>query len=233
MNSGNRPPAAKAAPRLEELRHQFTVMLQESDRRGAQRLLREALGAGYSPSQLLKEVVSPAIDTTARSWAEHHELSLSQIYVAGLIIKDAADLLSVGREAGEKPVGKIVIGVAEGDHHGLGRLLVSAFLRSAGFDVIDLGLTVSPKAFVDTALAEGADIIAISALMVEPAMGIREVRREMERRGIKHIPLLVGGAPFRYNPELVKLVGADATAPNAYEAITVARRLLEEKRRGQ
>jgi len=51
----------------------------------------------------------------------------------------------------------------------------------------------------------------------------------MERLGATSIKLLVGGAPFRYNPDLWKTVGADATAPNAYEAIVTARWLLERQ----
>ncbi len=232
MNSGDRPRGGGIVEDLEEVRRLFAQTLQESDRRGAQRLLRGAFAAGHNPSWLLREVVSPAIEAISQRWTEH-VMSLSQIYVAGLMVKDSTELLSPGPVAGESPIGKVVIGVAEGDHHGLGKVIVSAFLRSAGFAVVDLGLTVAPKAFVDAALAEDADIIAISALMVDPALRIREVREEMKRRWAEKIRLLVGGAPFRYNPKLYEVVGADATAPTAYEAIAVAKRLLEGRDGGQ
>lgn len=233
MQSSNRPQRVGRAEELDRLQRQFATMLEESDRRGAQRLLREALDAGHDPAQLLREVVSPGIEEVAETWTGHHELSLSQIYVAGLMVKDAADLLSPGLRPDERPAGKVVIGVADGDHHGLGKLIVSAFLRSAGFALVDLGLTVPPKSFVDAALAEGADIIAVSALMIDPALRVREVREEMDRRGVKGIKLLVGGAPFRYNPRLYQTVGADATAPTAVEAIGVVRRLVENKDGGK
>ncbi|MBI2955290.1 MAG: cobalamin B12-binding domain-containing protein [Chloroflexi bacterium] len=227
MNVGDLSPNRSEPGTLEKLRRQLTAMLEESDRRGAQRLLREVLAVGHSRVQLLREVVNPAVEAVSASWAGHHELSLSQIYVTGLIVKDAVEILSPETETAEKPIGRVVIGVAEGDHHGLGKRIVGAFLRSAGFVVVDLGLSVPPKAFVDAALAENADIIAVSALMVDPALRIREVREEMKRRGVESIQLLVGGAPFRYNSQLYKMAGADATAPTAYEAIDIARRLLE------
>ncbi len=228
MNVGNRLQKGGIAGGMEELRRKYTALLEESDRRGAQRLLRDALTAGHNRAQLLQEVVNPAIETVAEAWEEHHELSLSQIYVAGLIVKDSVETLSLPERA-EKAVGKVVFGTAFGDHHGLGKLIVSAFLRSGGFEVVDLGLSVPAKTFVEVALSEGADIIAVSALMIDPAFKICDIRDEMNKRGIKNIVLLVGGAPFRYNPELYKTVGADGTAATAYEAIDVAKHLLEER----
>lgn len=229
MSASDQMQGGGGANDLQKLRRKYTTALEESDRRGAQRLLREALAAGHDPSQLLTRVVSPAIEAVAESWTGHHELSLSQIYVAGLIVKDSVEMLSAAPAPGEKGVGKVVFGTAEGDHHGLGKLIVSAFLRSGGFVVVDLGLSVPAKALVDAAVTEGADIIAVSALMTEPALGIRKIGEEMRKRGVERIRLLVGGAPFRYNPDLYKLVGADATAPTAYEAISAAKRLLEGK----
>lgn len=233
MSASNRPRDGENAQRLEDLRRRFSRMLSEFNRRGAQRLLQEALAAGHDPAQLLREVVGSAIEETAQRWSEIHLVTLSQVYVSGLIIKDAVEMLSPGLASAERPVGKVVIGVAEGDHHGMGRATVSAFLRGAGFVVTDLGTSVSPKTFVDAALAEGADIIAVSALMIGPALGIREVRQEMDRRQVRQIRLLVGGAPFRDNPKLYQMVGADATAPTAYEAVAVARRLMEDVRSGR
>ncbi len=124
----------------------------------------------------------------------------------------------------------MVIGTAKGDFHGLGKRIVAAFLKAAGFVVVDLGLSVPAEAFVGAALEEGARLIAVSALMADTALGLREVRQEMERRKAEDVRLLVGGAPFRFNSDLYRLMGADATAPNAYEAARVARTLFEGAR---
>ncbi|MCL5263966.1 MAG: cobalamin-dependent protein [Chloroflexi bacterium] len=211
------------------LRKQFASMLRESDRRGAQRLLKRAVADGYSPTQLLVEVVGPAIEDLGEMWIGH-VMSLPQIYVAGLIAEDSVDLLfPASHQAVSLSIGKVIIATAQGDHHGLGRKIVAAFLRGAGFEVHDLGLSVSPRVLVDTALQEKADLIAVSALITEPALNIRKVREEMTKRGASDIRLLVGGVVFRTDPKLWTLAGADAMAPNAYEAIAVAKRLLEEK----
>lgn len=216
----------KSPQQLAELRRDFVAVLQGSDRRGARRMLRRAMAAGIDPGTLLREVVTVAVDEVGGEW-EEHLVSLSQVYATGLIVEDSLDILSPSGGAPEDSPGRVVIGTAKHDYHGLGKRIVAAFLKGAGFVVVDLGLSVAPEAFVEAAMKENARIIAVSALMADTALGVREVRQEMDRRRADGIKLLVGGAPFRFNPDLCELVGADATANNAYEATRVARTLLK------
>jgi len=213
---------------LAALRQRFLDALRASDRRGARRILREARDRKIDGSTLMREVVAPAVEEIGRDWREE-DLSLSRVYAVGLIVEDCLQFLEPSVRSSDKPQGKVVIGTARGDYHGLGKRIVAAFLRAAGFTVVDLGMSVAPESLVERAMAEGARIIAVSALMLDAALGIAAVRSEMERLGATSIKLLVGGAPFRYNPDLWKTVGADATAPNAYEAIVTARWLLERQ----
>ena len=214
---------------LAESRRQFVALLKSSDRRGARRMLRRALATGIDPVLLQREVVTKAVDEVGGEWQEQ-VASLSQVYATGLIVEDSMETLSSLEGTGEGPVDRVVIGTARGDFHGLGKRIVAAFLRAAGFGVVDLGMSVPAVAFVDAALKESARLIAVSALMVDTALGIHEVRQEMDKRKAGGVRLLVGGAPFRFNPDLFRLVGADATASNAYEAARVVRALLEGAR---
>ena len=227
MAAGDRLLDGDTPQKLEVLRRRFALALHESDRRGARRLMQRAVAAGLGRTQIMAEVIGPAVEEVGQDWVEHG-MSLSQIFVTGLIVKDAMELLPP--DAGAAVTGTVVVGTPPGDYHGLGKLIVSTFLRSAGFVVMDLGLSVSPKTFVDAAIAHEADIIAVSALMADSALKIRDVRVEMKKRKQGNVRLLVGGASFRYNPELYKVVGADATAPTAYEGIDAARRLLENRK---
>lgn len=220
-------PGVGAPEWLAHLRYRFADNLRAADRRGARRLLRQAIDQRVDRALLMREVVGEAVDEVGQEWRES-EISLSQLYAVGLIVEDALRMLSTPPGGGRQPTGKVVIGTAKGEYHGLGKRIVVAFLRAGGFEVRDLGLSASPEALIDAALSEGAQIIAVSALMVDTAMAIRRVREEMNRRGVRGIKLLVGGAPFRYNEELYKLVETDATAPNAYEAVQTAKALIRE-----
>lgn len=119
-----------------------------------------------------------------------------------------------------------VLGNAEDDYHGLGRRLVSAFLRVGGWKVVDLGYDVLPEAFVDAALREGARVIGVSAMMLTNAKNILRVRKEIDRRGLSSsLKLAVGGAVFVMRPELVAEVGGDGSADTAMEAPALFERL--------
>ncbi len=225
MARGERSSVHVEVKELLKLRGEFEDLLQASDRRGARRLLRAACGTIADPQLLMREVVSPAVDEVSGAWPEHR-VSLSQVYAVGLIIEDSMELLATPAGEDGRSQGTLVIGTAVGDYHGLGKRIVAAFLRAAGFAVVDLGLSVTPEAFAEAAQRERAQIVAVSALMADTALAIRQVREEMDRRRIQGMRLLVGGAPFRFNPALVKLVGADASAANAFEATGVAKGLV-------
>ncbi len=227
MDRGERSSKGEPEERLAALRGEFVALLQGSDRRGARRMLHRAVATGIDPGVILREVVIAAVDEVGGDWKEH-EVSLSQVYATGLIVEDSLEILPCSECAGEGTPATVVLGTANGEFHGLGKRIVRAFLRAAGFVVVDLGLSVPAEAFVEAALLHGAHVIAVSALMADTALGVREVREAMEREKVDGVKLLVGGAPFRFNPELYRVVGADATAPNAYEAARVARALLGE-----
>jgi methanogenic corrinoid protein MtbC1 len=56
-------------------------------------------------------------------------------------------------------------------------------------------------------------------MMLTTAENIRNVRQEMDRRGLSgRIKLAVGGAVFKMRPELVVEVGGDGTVASAVDA---------------
>jgi methanogenic corrinoid protein MtbC1 len=83
---------------------------------------------------------------------------------------------------------------------------------------------------VDAAVEHGARVIAISTMMVHTARGpggCVGVRKLLQERGLEdRIKIAVGGAPFRFDPELYKVVGADTWAENGILAARVITALL-------
>ena len=99
-------------------------------------------------------------------------------------------------------------------------------------EVTDLGVNVAPEKFVDEAVAHNAQIIGISAMMVHTARGENgclKVRQILRERGLEDkIKIIVGGAPYRYEPELYKIVGADSWAEDGITAGKVIADLIKE-----
>ena len=210
---------------LGSLREALYALMLEAKREEALRLLLEhAETHGFQAA--VNDLLEPVLERAGEAW--HREnLSLAQGYVAGKIAEDL--LVAAAESGGDLPLdvkGPVVIGNVEDDYHSLGRKMVSVFLRAAGWKVIDLGNDVLPGEFVDAAVAHGARVIGVSAMMLTTAENIRALRTEIETRGLGgKVQLAVGGAVFKLRPELMLEVGGDGTAPSAIEAPELFERL--------
>ena len=192
-----------------------------ADREGANALL-DAWAIEHGHERLLKEILEPTLVRVGEDWCSSETLSLAQVYVAAKIAEDVLNKVASARATDvpeRRQRGPVVIGNIEEDFHALGRRLVSTFLKAEGWMVHDLGNDVAPARFVDEAVAAGARVIGVSAMVMTSAMNIRRVRDAIDHRGLTgRVQLAVGGAVFLVCPGLAENVGADGTAVNALAA---------------
>jgi len=160
------------------------------------------------------------------------DANLAQHFMTAQIAADVTEKMLEKFSRPPQQIGPVVIGAAHGDLHSLGKRIVSGCLKSLMVEVIDLGTNVSAEKFVDAAVAENASVIAVSAMMVHTAMGENgslKVRALLKERGLEdQIKLIVGGAPYRFDPGLYLKVGADAWAPDGVTAAKVIVDLIQE-----
>ena len=124
-----------------------------------------------------------------------------------------------------QPMGKVVVGTAAGDLHDIGKNLVGMMLQGAGFEVVDLGIDVAPESFVEAVVAEGTNLLGMSALLTTTMPAMRTTIEEIEKAGLRNkVKILVGGAPV--TADFANDIGADAYAPDAVIAVDVARGLM-------
>ncbi|MCK6544426.1 cobalamin-dependent protein, partial [Myxococcota bacterium] len=194
----------------------------ETDRERALAVVERALGAGLTPEQVVFEVVVPGVETMMRSIAADFDANLAQHFMTAQITSEITDRMVPLFARPPRIVGRIVIGTARGDLHSLGKRILIGCLRALMVESIDLGVNVAAERFVDEAVKHEARVIGVSAMMMHTAQGPegpRGVRRILEERGLdRRIKLVVGGAPFRFDPELAFAVGADAWAPDGITA---------------
>lgn len=221
---------------IDELRNRLMNMVLSADRAAADRLLEE-YGEKNGYSAAVTDVLEPVLEQIGLFWEKNQGVSLAQAYVAAKISEDFMTKIAARNKGGPAGAGKkgaVVLGNIEDDFHLLGRKMVAVFLRSAGWEVFDLGNDISAGEFVDKAIETGSRFIGVSAMMYSTAINIKKVREELDRRGLSgKIKLVAGGAVFRLRPELLGEVGGDATAPNAIAAIAVFDRLFEEMNPGE
>jgi len=155
-----------------------------------------------------------------------HEIFLPDVLLAARAMYAGLDLLKpLLIQAGVPPMGRVVIGSVQGDLHDIGKNLVGIMLKGAGFDVIDLGHDVAPEQMVETAVAQGAAVIGMSALLTTTMPVMAEVVRLLrERRLDGTIRTVVGGAPL--TAAFAREIGADAYGFDAANAVDVVKSLV-------
>ena len=131
-------------------------------------------------------------------------------------------------ETGAPRMGKMVIGTVKGDIHDIGKNLVAMMMEGAGFEIIDLGINNPVEKYLDTARAEQADIIGMSALLTTTMPYMKVVIDSMKEQGIRDdYIVLVGGAPL--NEEFGRAIGADAYCRDAAVAVETAKDFIQRK----
>ncbi|GAA2723946.1 methionine synthase [Actinocorallia aurantiaca] len=117
----------------------------------------------------------------------------SVAYLEPFMEAEKAKALAEGRVAARRGQGKVVLATVKGDVHDIGKNIVGVVLGCNNYEVVDLGVMVPAAKILDTAIAEGADVIGLSGLITPSLDEMVAVAAEMERRGMK-LPLLIGGA---------------------------------------
>ncbi len=219
---------------LEQVRVAYREAVFDTDRQRALQVIAAAVGRDATPEEIVFEVVIPSIEETARELGDRAGASLAQHFLASQIGAEVVEAMIPRFARAPESGGRVIIGTSRGDFHGLGKRIVIGCLRAHLIEATDLGLNVAPERFVDEAVRLGAPVIGISSMMVHTARGEQGclgVRRVLRERGLEEgIKLVVGGAPYRHDPELYRAVGADAWAENGLLAGRVIGGLLGEAR---
>ena len=136
------------------------------------------------------------------------KMFLPQVVKSARVMKKAVAWLQPYMEqeaaGGAKSRGKVLLATVKGDVHDIGKNIVGVVLRCNNYECLDLGVMVSCKTILDTAVSEGCDIIGLSGLITPSLDEMVYVASEMERLGMKQ-PLLIGGATTSRKHTAVKI----------------------------
>ena len=138
--------------------------------------------------------------------------------------------------AGGSAQGKVVLATVRGDVHDIGKNIVGVVLGCNNYEVVDLGVMVPAEKILDTAVAEGADVVGLSGLITPSLDQMVDVAREMERRRLE-LPLLVGGATTSRQHTAVRIAPAYSHETvhvlDASRVVDVVSALLDPARRSE
>ena len=159
---------------------------------------------------------------------EDGEYFVSDLIYAGEIMTQAIAKLKPALSKGtDQKLGKMILCTVEGDLHDIGKNIVKAMLEAAGFDVIDLGIDVSPAKIVETAKNEGITIIGLSGVLTLAITSMKATVDAFKDAGIRdNVHIIIGGNPV--TQEACDSVGADAWAINPQLTVNTCRAWAEK-----
>lgn len=183
------------------------------------------LDAHYSSGNTkdIETLIFTALEDIGLDW-ESGNASLSQVYMSGIIVEDIVDKYMDISQKSEFSDIKIGICVLE-DHHTLGKNIVSSLLRTAGYQLTDMGSGISSKDIYKRAINENINILLVSVLMLSSAKKLRKLL-DMINDDKKDIKVIAGGAPFRFSEELKAETGVHVACHTASEVFNALREVM-------
>lgn len=183
---------------------------------------------GLSMETLFVELLQPAAQHLGTMWDNDEcdfidvTLGVGQLQLLLAFFNCTHDLPMISERR------RAFLTMTPGEHHGFGLAMVAKLLRAAGWSVTsdcepnidDIVKVVSTEWHAVAGVTLGSDlhfrrvqetVSAIRKHSCNPAIGI-----------------MVGGARFLDEPDLVARVGADATAVNATTAVVLAQKLFDK-----
>jgi len=187
------------------------------------RLCEEALEAGVPAHEAVIDGMAKGMEVVGQKY-EDGEYYLAELIMAGETMKEGMAVLEPHLRSGDiKSAGRCVIGTVKGDLHDIGKNVFASLLKAQNYEVIDLGVDVSPEQFVEAVREHEPQLLAMSALLTTTMGGMGSVIAELERQGLRDgVKVIVGGAPM--TKEFAEEIGADAAATDAVKGVrTVSR----------
>jgi 5-methyltetrahydrofolate--homocysteine methyltransferase len=186
--------------------------------------MQRGIDDGIRADSLLEEGLMAAMRDVGQLF-EEGEIFVPEMLVSAHAMKGALELLRpylVDRDVHAS--GKVAIGTVKGDLHDIGKNLVAMMLQGSGFEIEDLGVDVYPERFVQAA-KDGADVLAMSALLTTTMTNMREVVEAIEQAGLREqVQIVIGGAPITHT--YADEIGADGYAKTASSAVRLVRGVL-------
>ncbi len=187
--------------------------------------VKKALAMGEEPDNIISQGLVAAMDIVGKRFQNN------EIYVTELIVTSRA--MNAGMDeiaphmliADGATASRVVLGTVAGDLHDLGKNLLKLLLEASGFRVFDLGVDVSPGAFVEAVAKHKPQVLCLSALLSTTVHAMQETVQALTEAGLKdQVKVIVGGAAL--NAKLAEEVGSDAYASDAFGGVQKIKELI-------
>ena len=194
----------------------------------ALKLVREMVEGGSDPMEIL-DASREAMDIVGQRY-EEGTYFLPELILAGEMLTQITDM--VKPELAKMPevehLGKVVIGTVAGDIHDIGKNIVSFMLDVNGFNVLDLGVDVSPQKFVEAIGEFQPQVVGLSGFLTLAFDAMKETVEAINSAGLRDgVKIMIGGG--QVNEKIQEYAGADAYGKDAMAGVSLAKKWVSAK----
>ncbi len=203
---------------------ELTSSVEKGNRKEALRLTQALLERGMAPLEIVEAGLVPAMTNVGEKFKKN-EVFVPEMLIAARAMKEAMKLIQpLLTAAGIKPKYTVIIGTVEGDLHDIGKNLVAMMLKGANFNVVDVGINVSPEKFVTAVKEHEAQVVALSALLTTTMPAMKTTVDAFKAAGVNNVKIMIGGAPV--TQQYADEIGASGYSSDAASAVDLAKKLV-------
>jgi 5-methyltetrahydrofolate--homocysteine methyltransferase len=194
----------------------------------ALKLVREMVEGGSEPMEIL-DAARKAVDIVGQRY-EEGTYFLPELILAGEMLTQITEVIKpeMAKVPEVKRLGKVVMGTVEGDIHDIGKNIVTFMLDVNGFDVLDLGVDVSPQKFVEAIQDFEPQVVGLSGFLALAYDAMKETVEAIKTAGLRDgVKIMVGGG--QVSDEVRKYTGADAYGKDAMAGVSLAKEWVGAK----
>jgi corrinoid protein of di/trimethylamine methyltransferase len=201
---------------------QLAQLIKEGNADEAAGRVRELLDGGASPDALMKEAMIPAMEEVG-DFFQQGKFFLPEMLMAARAMQRGMEVLKPAlASTGAGFLGKVVLGTVRGDIHDIGKNLVAMTLEGAGFEVVDLGVDVSPERFTEAVREHSPQVLGLSALLTTTMLAMKDTLAALGEAGLRDgVKVMIGGAAA--SREFADSIGVDFYGPDSTSARDFAR----------
>ncbi len=152
---------------------------------------------------------------------EKNEYFVGDLIFAGELLTSALNILKLLIMTGNSTnIGSIVIGTVKGDLHDIGKNIFISMAEAAGFAVYDMGIDISPSAFVEKIKEVKPEIVGLSGILTLSLDSMQKTVDLLKEVGLRdNVKIIIGGNPV--TEQVCNQIGADAFTTNAVEGVKI------------
>jgi len=194
----------------------------------ALKLVKEMVEGGSEPMAIL-DAAREAMEIVGQRY-EEETYFLPELLLAGVMLSQITDIVkpALAKLPEIERHGKVVMGTVKGDIHDIGKNIVTFMLDVNGFDVLDLGVDVSPQKFVEAIRDFQPQVVGLSGFLSLAFDAMKETVEVIKIAGLRdEVKIMVGGG--QVSEQISKYAGADAYGKDAMAGVSLAKQWVGAK----